>query len=125
MIANTTEETCEIAGEARIFPPAAGQLIVYVIDGLIDDASIASIKTTHPDAVVLPNLLEPLYDTSMPTREASQRLGRVKAELASMVVRGSHVVVLCRRRSEDLGTRAHFLASLCAAAGRVHFRSNT
>ena len=108
-----------------ITPPAIGQFIVYVMNGLVDDASVASIKGLHPDAVILANLLEPLYDTSMPTREASQKLGRVKAELESMVHRGLHVVVVCRRRSGDLGTRAHFLASLCAAADRVHFRSST
>ena len=108
-----------------VSPPATGQLIVYVMDDFIDDASIASMKSLHPDAVILADLLEPLYDTSMPTREASQKLGRLKAELESMVERGLHVVALCRRRSGDLGTRAHFLASLCASAGRVHFRSST
>ena len=103
----------------------SGQLIVYVSDDAIDDAAIASVKSSIPDAIVLANLLDPLYDKSIPTREAAHTLGRVKAELESMVEGGAHVVILCQRRSEDLGTRSHFVASLCASADRVHFRSST
>jgi hypothetical protein len=102
-----------------------GQLIVYVADDPIDDEAIASVKKTIPGATVLADLLEPLYDTSIPTREAAQMLGRVKAELESMTESGSRVVVLCRRRTENLGTRSHFLASLCASADQVHFLRST
>jgi hypothetical protein len=78
-----------------------------------------------PGAVVLADLLDPLYDTSIPTREAAHILGRIKTELESMVERGSRVVAICRRRGEDLGTRSHFLASLCASADRVHILKST
>ena len=103
----------------------AGQLIVYVGDQAIDDAVIATVKHAHPSAILLAELLEPLYDASIPTREAAHTLGRLKAELESMVQQGMRVVVLCRRRSNDLGTRSHFLVSLCASADRVHFLKST
>jgi hypothetical protein len=102
-----------------------GQLIVYVTSDPVDDAMVASIKQTVPGAMVLADLLEPLYDTSIPTREAAHTLGRVKAELEYMVESGVRVAVICRRRAEDLGTRAHFLASLCASANRVHVLKST
>jgi hypothetical protein len=102
-----------------------GQLVVYLTDDLIDEAVVASVKESAPSAMVLADLLEPLYDTSIPTREAAHTLGRVKAELESMVESGTRVVAICRRRSEDLGTRSHFLASLCALADRVHFLKST
>jgi hypothetical protein len=104
---------------------AVGQLIVYVSENPIDDAVVALVKTTIPGAIVLADLLEPLYDVSLSTREAAHALGKIKAELEVMVEGGARVVVLCRRRPADLGTRAHFMASLCAAADRVHFLKST
>ena len=104
---------------------AAGQFVVYVSENPIDDSVVASVKATIPGAMVLADLLEPLYDSSIPTREAAQILGRIKSQLESMVEGGARVVVLCHRRSADLGTRAHFMASLCAAADRVHFLKST
>jgi hypothetical protein len=104
---------------------AVGQLIVYVCENPIDDAVVASVKTTIPGAIVLADLLEPLYDASIPTRDAAHTLGRIKSELESMVEEGARVVVLCHRRPADLGTRAHFVASLCGAADRVHFLKST
>ena len=102
-----------------------GQFLVYVTDEPIDDATIAAVKESVPGAVVLADLLEPLYDSAVPTREAAHTLGRVKAELGAMVESGSRVAVICRRRTGDLGTRMHFLASLCASAHRVHFLKRT
>ena len=102
-----------------------GQLIVYVTDDLIDDVTVASVKESVPGAVVLADLLEPLYETTIPTRQAAHTLGRIKTELESMAGSGSRVVVICRRRTEDLGTRSHFLSSLCASADRVHFLRRT
>ena len=102
-----------------------GQFIVYVTDDPIDDATVTSVKDNVPGAVVLADLLEPLYDTSIPTRDAAHTLGRVKIELEAMVESGARVVVICRRRTDDLGTRSHFLASLCALADRVHFLKRT
>jgi hypothetical protein len=102
-----------------------GQLVVYVTDDPIDAASIASVKESVPAALVLADLLEPLYDTSIPTRAAAHTLGRLKAELESMVESGERVAIICRRRPQDLGTRSHFLASLCALADRVHFLKST
>ncbi|MBI4471621.1 MAG: hypothetical protein HY646_03070 [Acidobacteria bacterium] len=102
-----------------------GQLIVYVTDAPLDEAASAEVKKMFNSDVVVSNLLESLYDTSISTREAAQILGRAKTKLESLVESGSTVVVICRRRSEDLGTRSHFMASLCAAADQVYFRSNT
>ena len=101
-----------------------GQLIVYVGDDPIDDATVATIKHSHPGAMVLADLLEPLYDAAIPTRQAAHTLGRIKSELEAMTQHGTRVVVLCRRRN-DVGTRAHFLPSLCASADRVHFLKST
>ena len=75
--------------------------------------------------IVIPNLLDAFYDTSMLTREAAQSLGRVKSLLELLVENGVQVVALCQRRSDDLGTRSHFMASLCASADQVHFRKRT
>ena len=102
-----------------------GQLIVYVTDETIDEAAVESVKQSNPRAIVLADLLEPLYDSSIPTREASYTLGRIKFELESMVERGERVAVVCRRHDDNLGTRSHFLASLCNAADRVHFLNRT
>ena len=104
---------------------AVGQLIVYVRENPIDDAVVASVKAAIPGAIVLADLLEPLYDSSISTRDAAHALGRIKSELESMVQAGVRVVVLCHRRPTDLGTRSHFMASLCAAADRVHFLKST
>jgi hypothetical protein len=102
-----------------------GQLIVYITSDPIDDAAVASVKEAMPGALVLADLLEPLYEASVPTREAAHTLGRVKAELEAMVESGARVVVICRKHTEQLGTRSHFLASLCASADRVHFLKST
>jgi hypothetical protein len=102
-----------------------GQLIVYVTDNPIDDEIVSSLKEDVPGARILADLLEPLYDTSIPTRQAAYTLGRVKAELENIVDSGERVAIICRRRVEDLGTRSHFLASLCAMADRVHFLKST
>jgi len=109
-----------IAAELQI-----GQLIVFVADEPVDDAAVASLKGEFPGAVILADLLDPLYDASISTRDAAHLLGRVKSELESMVEQGARVVVICRRRLDDLGTRSHFLASLCASADRVHFLKST
>jgi hypothetical protein len=102
-----------------------GQLIVYVTDEMVDAAAVDCVKQSNPRAIVLADLLEPLYDSSIPTRQASYTLGRIKYELESMVERGERVAVLCRRHDNNLGTRSHFLASLCNAADRVHFLNKT
>jgi hypothetical protein len=104
---------------------AVGQLIVYVSENPIDDALVASVKAAISGAIVLADLLDPLYDPSISTRDAAHTLGGIKSELESMVGAGARVVVLCHRRPADLGTRSHFLASLCAAADRVHFLKST
>ena len=101
------------------------QLIVYVTEGPIDEVAVATVKETVPGAVVLADVLEPLYDASISTREAAHTLGRIKTELESMVETGSRIAVICRRHGEDLGTRSHFLRSLCASADRVHFLNRT
>jgi hypothetical protein len=110
-----------IAAAAR----QTGQLIIYIADDPLDEATIKSVKESMLGAIILADLLEPLYDASIPTRKAAHTLGRVKAELESLVEQGARVVVICRRHAEDLGTRCHFLASLCASADRVHSLKRT
>jgi hypothetical protein len=132
-----------------------GQLSVYVVNDAIDDESVAALiklidghqapliidasqaRTcwefedyiarieNDREHIIITNLLEPFYDTSILTREAAQILGRVKSVLESLAVNGAQVFVLCQHRSSDLGTRSHFLASLCASADHVHFRRST
>jgi hypothetical protein len=102
-----------------------GQLLLYIVDEQIDEATVAVVKDEVPGAMVLADVLEPLYDPAIPTREAAHTLGRIKSELESMVEKGMNVALICRRKSENLGTRSHFLASLSASADRVHFLSNT
>ena len=63
---------------------ATGQLIVYVSENPIDDAAVASVKMAVPGAIVLADLLDPLYDSAISTREAAHTLGRIKSELESM-----------------------------------------
>ncbi len=126
--------------------------MVYVTDDPIDDAALASaMNLVSGDAVIIDtsrmgncsdlcqavaaqtpgkniiisDLLESFYDSSILTREAAQILGKVKATLQTLAEEGSQIVVLCRRRAEDLGTRSHFIASLCASADRVYFRNST
>ena len=76
-------------------------------------------------SIVVPNLVDAFYDTSILTREAAQSLGRVKSLLELLVDNGVQVVALCHRRADDLGTRSHFMASLCASADQVHLRRRT
>jgi len=102
-----------------------GQLIVYVADDTIDDVTVEVVKDETPGAMILADLLEPLYDASIPTREAAHTLGLIKSELESIVEKGTNVAVICRRRPNDLGTRSHFLASFCTLADRVHFLKST
>jgi hypothetical protein len=102
-----------------------GQLIVYLTDRTVDDEAIAAVKRTQRGAIVLADLLEPLYDSSISTRDAAHTLGRIKTELDSMVERGERIVILCANTDQDHGTRSHFLASLCASADRVHFLKST
>ncbi len=128
-----------------------GQLIVYVTDERIDESWVASVsqafESQEAPAVidlagmraadveriinrasgnaVICNLLDPFYDLSISTRESARLLGKVKSRLESLVESGASLIVLCARRSDDLGTRLHFMASLCAAADRVYFRSRT
>ena len=106
-----------------------GQLIIYVSDDPIDEAVIASVRETmsHGDnpLVCVWNLLEPLYNTSMCTREAARMLGEAKSVLKVLAASGLQIVVLCQHHSENLGTRSHFMASLCGAADCIHFRRST
>lgn len=74
--------------------------------------------------IVISNLLDGLYDSTVPTREASRMLGRVKSRLNTLVELGAEITVYCQRRN-DTGTRSHFCASLCASADTIQFLSNT
>jgi len=81
------------------------------------------LNTRH---VLIPDLLSSLYDSRISTRDAARILGRVKFKLEERTQTGAQITVLCRQAgNEDLGTRSHFLPSLCAAADRVYLRNST
>jgi len=92
-------------------------LVLYQLEQAMDKLS-----TRH---VLFPDLLTTLYDPQIPTRDAARILGRVKARLEELVSNGAQIVLLCRQAGPELGTRAHFLSSLCTAADRVYFRNST
>jgi hypothetical protein len=73
--------------------------------------------------LLIVGILNHLYDPRIVTREAARALGRIKAKLEEFAEIGMDVTVLCETNSAGLGTRAHFLPSLCAAAH--HLRSRT
>ncbi len=75
--------------------------------------------------VLIPDLLGALYKPTISTRDAARILGRMKSKLEELTEMGAHVVLLCRETAGELGTKAHFLSSLCSSADRVYFRSNT
>lgn len=80
------------------------------------EAAMEQFQTRH---VLIPNLLDCLYDPSISTRDASRALGRIKIRLEELAETGAQIVLLCRRNPQNLGTRTHFFSSLCAAADRV------
>ena len=80
------------------------------------EAALERSGSTH---ILVEGLLETLYDPRVLTREAARALGRVKLRLEALASSGVEVVVVCERRRHDLGTRCHFLNSLCASADRV------
>jgi hypothetical protein len=73
--------------------------------------------------LLIVGILNHLYDPRIITRDAARALGRIKTALEEFAESGMDVTVLCEGNSADLGTRAHFLPSLCAAAH--HLRNRT
>ena len=99
---------------------SAGELEDIILHDL--ETAFLRFGTQH---VLIPDLLGSLYDPTMSTRDAARILGRVKAKLEELAETGAQIVVLCRESEADLGTRSHFLSSLCASADRVYLRNNT
>jgi len=69
--------------------------------------------------ILVVGLLDRLYDPDILTRDAARTLGGIKSKLEHMAEDGFDVTVLCESRAGNLGTRSHFLSSLCAAADEV------
>ena len=69
--------------------------------------------------ILVVGLLDRLYDPEILTRDAARTLGGIKCKLEQLARDGFDVTVLCGKQSGNLGTRAHFLSSLCASADRV------
>jgi len=69
--------------------------------------------------ILVVGLLDRLYDPAILTRDAARTLGGIKARLEHLAVDGFDVTVLCEQQSGSLGSRSHFLSSLCAAADQV------
>jgi hypothetical protein len=104
MLRNTRILRAESASELE-------HIILTQLSALLDE-----LVTRH---VLIPDLLAPLYDPAIPTRDAARILGRIKLKLEELARAGANIVVLCRPVAGDLGTRAHFFSSLCASADRV------
>ena len=98
-------------------PKVLEQAILHELESAFDRFGTRRLLVADP--------LDSLYDSRLSTRDAAQTLGRIKLKLEALANRGAHIVVLCHRRDQNLGTRAHFLLSLCAAADRVYFRNRT
>jgi hypothetical protein len=69
--------------------------------------------------ILVVGLLDRLYDPGIMTRDASRTLGGIKAKLEHLAENGFDITVLCQSQTGQLGTRSHFLPSLCAAADQV------
>jgi hypothetical protein len=69
--------------------------------------------------ILVVGVLDRLYDPELLTRDAARTLGGIKYKLEQLAKDGFDVTVLCESPSRDLGTRAHFLSSLCASADQV------
>jgi hypothetical protein len=64
-------------------------------------------------------VLDRLYEPEILTRDASRTLGGIKSRLEQLAKDGFDVTVLCENQTGNLGTRSHFLSSLCASADQV------
>jgi len=69
--------------------------------------------------ILVVGVLDRLYDPEILTRDAARTLGGIKSKLEQLAKDGFDVTVLCESQTGNLGTRAHFLSSLCASADQV------
>ena len=69
--------------------------------------------------ILVVGVLDRLYDPEILTRDAARTLGGIKCKLEQLARDGFDVTVLCGKQMGNLGTRAHFLPSLCASADQV------
>jgi len=69
--------------------------------------------------ILVVGVLDRLYDPEILTRDAARTLGGIKFRLEQLARDGFDVTVLCGKQTGNLGTRAHFLPSLCASADQV------
>jgi hypothetical protein len=69
--------------------------------------------------ILVVGVLDRLYDPEILTRDAAKTLGGIKFKLEQLAKDGFDVTVLCENPTGNLGTRAHFLSSLCASADQV------
>jgi len=72
--------------------------------------------------ILVVGVLDRLYDPEILTRDAARTLGGIKYKLEQLAKDGFDVTVLCESPTGNLGTRAHFLSSLCASADQVSNR---
>jgi hypothetical protein len=114
-----SDEPVTIADEeSAVIIDASNARTCGEVEEIVNEAG--TVFGSGPDRrIVISNLLDGLYDSSVPTREAAKILGRVKSRLETLVELGAEIAVYCRRRT-DAGTRSHFCASLCASADRIH-----
>lgn len=84
-----------------------------------------ALKQFKTRCVFIADPLNHFYGGEVSTRDAAHSLGRMKSKLERLAAGGVNVTVFSHRKAEDLGTRSHFLLSLCAAADRVYFRNKT
>lgn len=119
---------------SRCAPHSAGLLHVVrtttsqpVVEALGTLATLSDIWDRFQDVqrdlqarqILVVGVLDRLYDPEILTRDAARTLGGIKSKLEHLAKDGFDVTVLCESPSGNLGTRAHFLPSLCASADLV------
>jgi hypothetical protein len=113
---------------SRCAPHAAGLLHIHrasTLQPIVEtmDEIWSSFQGAQRDLqsrqILVVGLLDRLYDPEILTRDAARTLGGIKYKLEQLAKDGFDVTVLCESPTGNLGTRAHFLSSLCASADQV------
>jgi hypothetical protein len=125
---------------SRCAPHSAGLLHVVrattsqpVVEALGTLATLGEIWARFQDVqrdlqarqILVVGVLDRLYDPEILTRDAARTLGGIKSKLEHLAKDGFDVTVVCESQTGNLGTRAHFLPSLCASADLVSHTSKS
>jgi hypothetical protein len=106
------------AGLLHVLRASAAQPISETVDEMWSRFSGAQ-RDLQSRQILVVGLLDRLYDPEILTRDAARTLGAIKSRLEHMAEDGFDITVLCGSSTVNLGTRSHFLSSLCASADEV------